>query len=68
MPAVNPDNWWKCSECGYTFQAAPPPPEQCPSCKEKCAFIDVTRYAPDCGPGTPYSQLMHTPTVGRVEN
>ena len=25
MPARkrNPQPWWKCSECGYTYQAAP---------------------------------------------
>jgi rubredoxin len=38
---------WKCSKCGYTFQAAAPP-EQCPSCKEKCEFLDATCYTPDC--------------------
>lgn len=41
-------NWWKCSNCGYTFQAEAPP-EACPSCNEKCAFIDATCYRPDCG-------------------
>ena len=39
---------WKCSNCGYTLQE-PKPPEQCPSCKEKCEFIDVTCYIPECG-------------------
>ena len=41
-------NWWKCSECGYIVEV-PQPPEACPSCKEKCAFIDATCYTPDCG-------------------
>jgi rubredoxin len=41
-------NWWKCSNCGYTFQV-PAPPETCPSCKEKCAFMDATCYTPECG-------------------
>lgn len=41
-------NWWKCSECGYMFQAALPP-KTCPSCKEKCAFLNATCYTPDCG-------------------
>lgn len=46
------ENTWKCTNCGYTFAAAPPPPEQCPSCKEKCDFVDVSCYTPDCaGPG-----------------
>lgn len=40
--------WWKCSNCGYTLQA-PAPPETCPGCNEKCAFIDVTCYTPECG-------------------
>jgi len=39
---------WKCSQCGYTF-GAEKPPEQCPSCKEKCAFMDVSCYTPECG-------------------
>ncbi|MDY6972137.1 MAG: hypothetical protein SV775_07390 [Thermodesulfobacteriota bacterium] len=39
---------WKCSECGYTFKADVPP-EECPSCKEKCGFVDTTCYIPDCG-------------------
>ena len=42
---------WKCTNCGYTLDA-PKPPEQCPSCGEKCDFVDVTCYTPDCkGPG-----------------
>ncbi len=40
--------WWKCSNCGYTFDA-PTVPEKCPSCGEKCAFIDATCYTPECG-------------------
>jgi len=39
---------WKCSNCGYTL-SADKPPEQCPSCKEKCEFMDVSCYIPDCG-------------------
>jgi len=39
---------WKCSECGYLFEGEAPP-EQCPSCKEKCAFLNVSCYTPDCG-------------------
>jgi rubredoxin len=38
---------WKCGKCGYEL-AADAPPEQCPACKEKCEFIDVTCYTPDC--------------------
>jgi len=40
--------WWKCSNCGYTFQAEAPP-NACPSCKERCTFTNVTCYRPDCG-------------------
>ncbi len=45
---TEPKHWWKCSECGYQFQAAEPP-EQCPGCGETCVFIDITCYTPDCG-------------------
>ncbi|HEY72230.1 MAG TPA: hypothetical protein G4N99_03055 [Thermoflexia bacterium] len=41
-------NWWKCSNCGYTLEASQPP-EVCPSCKEKCHFVDATCYTPECG-------------------
>ncbi|MBM4457270.1 MAG: hypothetical protein FJ011_05805 [Chloroflexi bacterium] len=66
MPVRRPHPWWKCAECGYTFQAKPPPPETCPSCQQKCVFVDVTCYAPECGPGTPDPQLMNTPVSQRV--
>ncbi len=39
---------WKCNRCGNTVDAAAPP-EECPSCHEKCEFIDVTCYIPECG-------------------
>ncbi len=44
-------NTWKCSKCGYTFDAAvgKTPPESCPDCKEKCEFLNVSCYIPDCG-------------------
>jgi rubredoxin len=38
---------WKCANCGYTFEAETPP-DQCPSCKEKCEFLDNSCYTPDC--------------------
>jgi len=38
---------WKCSNCGYTLEKDIPPAE-CPSCKEKCEFLDNTCYTPDC--------------------
>jgi len=39
---------WKCSNCGYTINEETYP-ERCPSCKEACAFLNVTCYIPDCG-------------------
>ena len=39
---------WKCQKCGYTLQKEVPP-EVCPQCKEKCEFVDVSCYIPDCG-------------------
>jgi len=43
-----PDVWWKCSNCGNTIQTEKPPGE-CPACHEKCEFLNVTCYQPDCG-------------------
>ncbi len=42
---------WRCKDCGYTFEAdaGKPPPESCPGCKEKCEFLNVTCYVPECG-------------------
>jgi rubredoxin len=42
---------WKCSSCGYTFEkeAGQAPPEACPGCKEKCEFLNVSCYVPECG-------------------
>jgi rubrerythrin len=39
---------WKCGQCNFTF-TAPSLPEQCPGCGEKCDFLNVTCYTPDCG-------------------
>jgi rubrerythrin len=39
---------WKCSKCGYTA-TSDKPPEKCPMCKEKCEFVDVSCYIPECG-------------------
>jgi rubrerythrin len=38
---------WKCSRCGYTIKQEKPP-EPCPSCGEKCEFLNATCYTPDC--------------------
>ena len=37
--------YWK---CGFLMTAAMPP-ELCPQCKEKCEFLNVTCYTPECG-------------------
>ncbi len=41
---------WKCGGCGYTFEqdATEPAPMTCPSCKNKCEFLNVTCYIPEC--------------------
>ena len=39
---------WKCSKCGYKLTKEAPP-DTCPSCNEKCEFVNVTCYIPDCG-------------------
>ena len=41
---------WKCNNCGNTVDLTNPP-DVCPSCKEKCEFVDVSCYIPDCGGG-----------------
>ncbi|MFH1481308.1 MAG: rubredoxin-like domain-containing protein, partial [Pseudomonadota bacterium] len=40
--------YWKCAKCGFLMTAASPP-DACPECKEKCDFLNVTCYTPDCG-------------------
>ena len=40
--------YWKCSKCGFTITAANPP-DACPECGEKCDFINITCYTPECG-------------------
>jgi rubredoxin len=39
---------WKCNHCGNTINTQSPP-ETCPSCHEKCEFVDVSCYIPECG-------------------
>ena len=41
-------NQWSCNNCGYVF-AAEEVPNTCPSCKQKCTFMNATCYTPDCG-------------------
>ena len=42
---------WKCPKCGYTFDAnaGDAPPDTCAGCNEKCQFVNVTCYVPECG-------------------
>ncbi|GAB6145099.1 rubredoxin-like domain-containing protein [Desulfocicer niacini] len=40
-------NSWVCEKCGYKLKADAPP-EICPSCKNKCTFVDNACYTPDC--------------------
>lgn len=40
--------YWKCSKCGFLITVTTPP-DTCPSCKEKCEFLNVTCYTPECG-------------------
>jgi ABC-type ATPase with predicted acetyltransferase domain len=39
---------WKCNKCGNTVTIEVPP-DLCPSCKNKCEYVDVTCYIPECG-------------------
>jgi len=40
--------YWKCEKCGSLITAVKPP-NACPECGERCAFINVTCYIPGCG-------------------
>ena len=40
--------YWKCHNCGYTITAAAPP-NVCPECHEKCDFLNIMCYTPECG-------------------
>jgi rubrerythrin len=40
--------YWKCAKCGFLITAIKPP-DVCPECGERCDFIDVTCYVPECG-------------------
>ena len=46
--ATLPENTWKCSNCGNTV-VENQPPQICPICKQKCEFMNVTCYQPECG-------------------
>lgn len=40
--------FWKCGNCGFRITAGSPP-ETCPNCKQKCEFVNITCYTPECG-------------------
>ena len=40
--------YWKCSKCGFLITASTPP-DTCSQCNEKCDFLNVTCYTPECG-------------------
>jgi rubredoxin len=42
---------WKCTKCGYTFEAEMgiAPPATCSACDQKCEFVNVSCYVPECG-------------------
>jgi rubredoxin len=40
--------YWKCAKCGFLITASVPP-DVCPECGEKCDFLNVTCYTPECG-------------------
>ena len=40
--------YWKCGKCGFLITAVTPP-DVCPECKERCDFLNVTCYTPECG-------------------
>ncbi len=42
------DPYWKCKNCGNTVQQKTPP-DPCPACKQKCEFVNVSCYTPECG-------------------
>lgn len=49
---------WKCGKCNVMFTATSLP-EQCPECGEKCDFLNISCYTPDCGgPGNIDSRLV----------
>ena len=40
--------YWKCAKCGFLVTAGTTP-ATCPECGEKCNFLNVTCYTPECG-------------------
>ena len=40
--------YWKCNKCGFTITTAIPP-DVCRECGERCNFVNITCYTPECG-------------------
>lgn len=40
--------YWMCQVCGHCLNNGQPP-EECPHCQQKCSFLNVTCYRPECG-------------------
>ena len=58
-------NRWRCGGCGYRLEAQVPP-EECPGCREKCDFIDDSRYVPLGDGGPPGADPVAGVAVPRV--
>lgn len=56
---------WMCVTCGYYLQETQPP-NICPSCKQVCAFNDVTCYRPECGGERNIDPLLVGNTLGNL--
>jgi hypothetical protein len=56
---------WMCANCGYYLQETQPP-HSCPSCKQVCAFNDVTCYRPECGGERNIDPLLVGNTLGKL--
>jgi rubrerythrin len=41
-------SYWKCNKCNFIMTTASPP-DICPNCHDKCTFMNITCYTPDCG-------------------
>ena len=39
---------WMCTSCGHYVNTGTPP-DECPQCRQRCSFGNVTCYRPECG-------------------
>lgn len=40
--------YWMCKSCGHCLKDLQPP-DECPICRQRCSFANVTCYTPECG-------------------